>query len=53
MPTAKVGGLGFDSGGCPDIFSQFVSVLIYHQLLYHQFSVVTKKSCYIDLHSSV
>ena len=36
-PTAKVLALGFESQWLPFyFFSQFVSVLIYHQLLYHQ-----------------
>ena len=31
--TAKVGGLGFDSQWLHNFFLQYVSILIYHQLL--------------------
>ena len=33
VSTAEVGGLGFDSQWLPMHFVQFVSILIYHQLL--------------------
>ena len=50
--TAKVGGLGFDSQWLPKhFFSQFVSMLIYHHLVYQQFlppviSIVTEDVVY-------
>ena len=48
LATAKVGGLGFDSQWLPrHFFSQFVSMLIYHELLYHQLSISIVVNVYV------